>query len=111
MTGLLDHTFSSDSLPEAFKKRRAIVCTKAVDSALTPEVFSVLDIILSRYQYSDPLVAEIAHIVRGWEIDMYGDTMSYEKATFSQIIAREQPHEVSWFILASKSLGVPEAVL
>ena len=111
MTGLLDRTFSSDLLPEAVKKRRAIVCAKAVDSALTPEAFSVLNRILSRYQYRDPLVAEIAHIVRGWEIDMYRDTMSYEKATFSQIIARAQPHEVSWFNLASKSLGVPEAVL
>ena len=111
MTGLLDRTFSSDLLPDAVKRRRAIICTKAVDPADTPEAINVLNIILSKYQYGDPLVAEIAQIVRGWEIDMYEDTISHAKATFSETVARVQPRDDTWFILASKSLGVPEAVL
>ena len=111
MTGLLDRTFSSDLLSEAVKKRRAIICTQAVDPAHTPEAFTVLNIILSRYQFSDPLVAEIVQIVRGWEINMDRGAISYAKATFSKIVARVQPHHDTWFILASKSLGIPELVL
>ena len=76
-----------------------------------PEALSVLNTFLSKYRFSDPLVAEIAQIVRGWEIDMDGDAALGAKATFSKIVARAQPHEDSWLILASKSLGIREAVL
>ena len=110
MNGLLDRTFSSDLLPEVVKKRRAIVCTKAVDPAHTPEAFSVLNTILSKYRSSDPLVAEIVQIVRGWDIHNENG-ISLAKATFIKTVARLQPHKDSWVILASKSLGVPEAVL
>ena len=110
MTGLLDRTFSSDFLPDAVKKRRAIICTKAVDPSHTPEAFGVLNRILSKYQFSDPLVAEIVQIVRGWDIDDE-NAISDAKAIFSQIVARVRPHEDTWFMLASKALGVPEALL
>ena len=110
MTGLLDRTFTSDLLPESDKKRRAIICTKAADPTLTPEAFSVLNKILSNYQFGDPLVADIAQIVSGWEIDNE-DAIPRAKATFFRTVTRVQPHEKSWFILASKSLGVDEAVL
>ena len=110
MTGLLDRTFSSALLPEADKKRRAIICTKAVDPAHTPEAFIVLNTVLSKHQISDPLVAEIAQVVRGWKIDNK-NAMSDAKATFSMNVARVQSRDDSWFILASKSLGVPETDL
>ena len=87
-------TFSSDLLPEAVKKWRAIICTQAVDPAHTPEVFTVLNIILLRYQFSDLLVAEIVQIVRGWKINMDRGAISYAKATFSKIFARVQLHHV-----------------
>ena len=111
LTGLLDRTLSSDLLPEPVKKLRAIISTKAVDPAHTPEALNVLNIILTKYQFSDPLVAEIAQVVRRWEIDMDGDVTWHAKATFSEIVARAQPRDDIWIILASKSLGVPEAVL
>ena len=110
LTGLLYRTFSSDLLPEAVKKRRAIICTKAVDPVHTSSAFSVLKTILFKYQFSDPLVTEIAQVVRGWDIDN-DNAISDANANFMKIVARAQPLEDSWFILASKSLGVPEVVL
>ncbi|KAH9063217.1 hypothetical protein EDB87DRAFT_223880 [Lactarius vividus] len=61
LMGLLDRTFSSDTLPEPVKNRRAIVCAKAIDPAHIPRAFSVLDRIMS-----GPLASEIVQIVRGW---------------------------------------------
>ena len=108
LTGLLDRTFSSNLLPEPIKTRRAIICTKAVDPAHTSEALGVLNRVLSKYQCSDPLVAKIVQIARGWEINMDGDAILDAKATFSRIVARVHPHDDTWFIIASKSLGVPE---
>ena len=111
LTGLLDRTFSSDLLPDPVKNRRAIICTKAIDPAHTTEAFNILNRILSKYQYGDPLVTETLQIVRGWEINMDGDGILDAKAIFFKIVARALPRDDSWFILASKSLGVPEDVL
>ena len=111
LSGLLNSTFSSDLLPEPVKNRRALICMKAIDPAHTPEALGVLNRILSKYQYGDPLVAEILLIVRGWEINVDRDATLDAKATFSKILARVEPHDYSWLILASKSLGVPETVL
>ena len=111
LTGLLDRSFSSDLLPEAVKQRRAVICTKAVDPAHNPEALNVLNTILTKYQFSNPLVAEIVRIVRSWEIDTDGDAILYAIARFSTIVARAQPHDNTWFILASESLDLPESVL
>ena len=108
MTGLLDRTFASDLLPQTIKKRRAIICTKAIDPAHTPEAFRVLNEILFQYQFSDPLVAEVVQIVRGWDMDNengIGDA----KALFIWIFSRARPRgDDAWFILASKLMGIPE---
>ena len=82
LTGLLDRTFSSDLLPEAVKTRRTILCMKLVNQTPTTEA-----------------------------ITMDERAILYSKATFSEIVARVQPRNDSWFILASNALGVPEAVL
>ncbi|KAH9054800.1 hypothetical protein EDB87DRAFT_1795704, partial [Lactarius vividus] len=66
VTGLLDRTFSSDLLPAPVKKRRAMICAKAVDPAHNLIVaFNALDIILSNDQ-DGALAAEVLQIVRGW---------------------------------------------
>ena len=86
-----------------------MVCAKAIDPVQIPNAFSVLDNILSRYEYSGPLVTGIAQIVRGWATDM--DTISLAQATVSSIVARAQKRDDSWFMLASNALGIPEATL
>ena len=111
LTGLLDRTFSSDLLPELVKRRRAIICMKAVDPAHTTEAFSVLNKILFKYQDNVPLVSDIVQIVRGWGISWDEDVMLEAQANISRIVARAQPRNDSWSILASDHLGVPQAVL
>ncbi len=111
LIGFLDRTLSSDLLPEPVKRRRAMICAKAIDPAHIPKAFNVLDRILSNYQDSGPLATEIAQVVRGWDNDGGENTILVAQATVSSIVARAQCRNDSWFILASDELGVPESVL
>jgi hypothetical protein len=108
---LLDVTLSSDSLADPDKKRRAIICAKAVDPAHIPDAFSVLNKILSHYQYRGPLATEIVQIVRDWGNNTDEDAILDAQATISMIVARVQPRDHSWFLLTSNALGVSESVL
>jgi hypothetical protein len=108
--GFLDRTFSSDLLPAPVKTRRAMICVKAIDPHITG-AYSILDRILSKYQYSDPLATEIVQVARGWGTPMTEDATLYSEAIISMIIARVQLRDESWFNLASNALGVPEDVL
>jgi hypothetical protein len=111
LRGLLDRTFLSDLLSESIKNRRAMICAKTVDPGHTHNRFSVLDKILSKYQYSGAMATGIANILRGWENNMDEDNISYAQLTISVIIARMQPHDDSWYTLASNELGFPESIL
>jgi hypothetical protein len=113
LTGLLDHTFTSDLLPTPVKIRRAILCAKAVDPAYIPHAFSVFDKILYKCQYRGPLATGIVEIVRGWPTgnSLEKGTILYTQAIASMVVARVQPRDGAWFILASNELGVPETVL
>ena len=110
LTGLFDRTFSSTLRPSV-QNRRAIVCAKAVDPAHIPDAFSVLDMMLSKCQYSGPLATEIVQMVTGWGNCVDQDTNLDAQATISMIVARVQPRDDSWFTLASKTLGISEATL
>ena len=85
LTGLLDHSFSSDLLPDPVRCWRAIICAKLIDPTNTTEALSGLSI--NRDATTDAI------------------------ATFSTMVARLQPHDDIWFLLASKLLGVPKDVL
>ncbi|KAI9450678.1 hypothetical protein BJY52DRAFT_163143 [Lactarius psammicola] len=109
LMGLLDVTFSSNLLPEPVKDRRAIICAKAFDPAHIPRAFDVFDKILSRYQYSGPMSAEIVRIMSGWGKNR--ENNSSLVAAVCMAVARVPRRDDSWFILASDGLGVPESVL
>ena len=85
LTGLLDRSFSSDLLPDPVRCRRAIICAKLIDPTNTTEAFSGLNI--------------------------NRDATADAKATFSTMVARLQPRDDTWFLLASKLLDVPKDVL
>jgi hypothetical protein len=108
---LLDVTLLSDSLPDPVKKRRAIVCAKAVDPAHIPDAFGVLHRILSHYQYTGPLATEIVQIIRCWGNITDEDPILDAQAAISMVVARVQPRDDSWLMLAASALGVPESVL
>ena len=107
LIGLLNRTgtFSSDLLPVPVKKRRAILCAKAIEPAHNDSSFELISKILSHYQYQGPVVAEVLQIVRGW------NTPLLTQATVSSIVAGTQERDDPWFILASDELGVPESIL
>jgi hypothetical protein len=113
LTGLLDRTFTSNLLPTPVKNRRAILCAKAVDPVYFPHAFTVFDNILYKCQYHGPLATGIVEIVRGWPTwsSLEKGDILYTRAIASMIVARVQPHDGTWFILASNELGIPEAVL
>ena len=111
LTGLLDRTFSSDLLLAPVKKQRALICAKAIHPAHIPGAFDVLDQILSEYQYSGPVATGIVDILRGWENNTDADDVSYTPVINFMTVARVQPRDDAWYILASNELGVTEAVL
>jgi hypothetical protein len=53
---------------------------------------------------------EIVNFVRRWD-NHQGEDNTLLRAIFSVIVARVRRRDDSWFILASKEMGVPEAVL
>ena len=113
LDGLLDRTLSSDLLPPPAKNRRALICAKAIDPEHTPDAFNTFDRILGKYRYSGPLATGIAKILRGWgsTMDQNDVSISYARVTISKIIATRQPHDDSWYNLASNELGVSETSL
>ena len=67
--------------------------------------------ILFQLGYDGPLATGIAEILRGWR-NVGNEGSALEKQVIiSEIVARAQPRDDSWFTLASKELIVPEAVL
>jgi hypothetical protein len=116
LDGLLCRTLSSDLLPDSIKKRSAMILAKALDLKHFPHSFDILEFILSKFHYSGPLAIGIAEILRGWRDDQERNdqdegTVLKAQAIISNIVTRMQPRDDSWFILASKELGFPEAVL
>jgi hypothetical protein len=106
LTGFMDRTFSSDLLSPPVKERRAMICARAIDTVHIPLTFNVLDIILSKCQYTGPLVAGIVQIMRGWR-----HNSDVAQATICSILVQAQRRDDPWFILASDTLGSPEASL
>ena len=110
LNGLLDRTFSSDLLLTPVKKRRALICAKAAYPTHIPNAFIVLDQILSEYQYSGPMAAEVVNILRAWENDMDAYNVLCAKAIITMTVVK-QPRDDAWYILASHELGVTAAAL
>ncbi len=112
LIGLLDRTFSSDLLPEPVKNRRAIICAKAIDPAEIPSAYQrILHRILSGDQHRGLQTADFGRIVRGWSDNSDEETVLLVQAIVTDIVARVQRHDDSWFILASNELGVSETDL
>ena len=119
--GLLERTFSSDLLPAPIKNRRALICAKAVDPVHSPvdwsfagpkpTAFRILDLILSTYQYSGPVVTGIAKVLGGWGLNKDEDSVVYAQSTICEVLATSQPRDDSWYNIASDELGFPETSL
>ena len=109
--GLLDRTLSSDLLSESVKIQRAMILVKALDLKHFPNPFIIFKSILYTFRYSGPLASSIAKICRDCRDDSDEGTVLEAQATISEIVAKMQPRDDSWFILASNELRVQEAVL
>ena len=85
LIGLLDHTILSELLPELVKSQRAMMCKKVINQVHVP-----------------------FHVIH---LFFFPNTTLNVQATMSMIVATVQPHDDPWFLFASKSLGVPQAIL
>ena len=111
LDGLLRRTLSSDFLPDSVKIRRAMIVVKALDLKHFPDPINMLETILFEFKYRGPLATDIAESLRGWRIGGDEGTTLTGQAIISEIVARTQPRDDSWFTLASKELCVTETVL
>ena len=113
LDGLLSRTFSSHLLPAHIKNRRAMICAKAIDPEHTPNAFDILFRTLSQYDYTDPMAAEIAKILRGCVNDVDGNHTSYHaQLAISHVMVRtRRSYDDSWYSLASDELAIPQVVL
>ena len=109
LRGLLDRTFSSDLLLAPVKDRRALICAKAFDPEHTPNSYTILIPILSKYRHPGPVATTIAKALRGCNIDEKG--VLYAQFAISEIIVTRQPDDDSWYKLASNALRLPETSL
>jgi hypothetical protein len=111
LKGLLDRTFSTDLLPAPVKYRRAMICTKAGDPEYIPDAFNIFIRILFEYQNRGPLATGIAKTLRGWGNNVGETNIVSARFAISNVIATRQPHDDSWYTLASNELGFSEAFL
>ena len=113
MIGFLDHTLSSNLLPDQVKLRRADICANAIDLVHSPKAFPEVVRSLASEDwdgYGPVQSCEIVDFVRRWG-NHIGEYTALDQAIFSIVVARVQQRDDSWFILASDGLGVPETVL
>ena len=111
---LLDRTLSSNVLSDQARRRRADICTTAIDFVLTPGAYpKLVRNLASEDQYGPTHSTEILDFIRRWDNRKGEDTedTALVQAMFSIVVARVHRHDDSWFNLASKELGIPEAVL
>jgi hypothetical protein len=115
LIGLIARTFSPNSLPEPEKKRRAIICEKALNPEDIDNGYQlILERILFRTdRYTGLETAEFGRIMKGWADGLSGkqDTALFVQAILEAIVAKAKRRDDYWFILASDILGVPETVL
>jgi hypothetical protein len=110
--GLLDRTSSSDLLPEMVKRRRTIICRKAISPADIPhETWNCLCNMFYRGQYRSVQPSTIAHLVRGWDDGKGEEITMIIRAIVLSVVAWAQRRDDVWFGLASDEVGVPESVL
>ena len=108
---LLDRTFSSNSLPDQVKHRRADICDNAIKLVDTPNAFpSIVRCLAFEDEYGPLQSTKIADFVRRWGSGK-GEYSTLTQTIFSIVVARVQQRDDSWFILASDQLGIPETVL
>jgi len=108
LIGFLDRTFSSNSLLESVKKRRAKICEDALDPTAFPYI---LDSVVSEYQYGPVRSVEIAQFARRFNDVTNEATYGLVKAIVSSVVATAQLRNDYWFTVASGELGVAESVL
>ena len=109
LVGLVERTFLSELLPDYDKKRRALICAKAMDPNYTPKAVIIFDRILFHYRQSC-LISEIVRIVKSW-VKQDVHLAPYAEATVSRILVTTPQRDDYWFVVASNELGVEESVL
>ena len=113
LIGFLDRTISSDLLTEPVKNRRVTIFRNAFEPVFFSSLraFYIPHDFLSRCQYSGPVAAEIVQNMTGWADDRDRDNNLVLRAAVCSVVAGVQDRDDSWFILASKELGITEPVL
>ena len=107
LVGFLDRTFSSDSLPEDDKSRRATICAEALK--VDPEVFTYIrKSVTSEYLCGPVQSVELAPFIRGNCKDIGAPILT--QALVSYVIVTAKLHNVKWFTVASDELGVEKSV-
>ena len=108
---LLDRTFSSNSLPDQIKRQRADICDNAMKLLDTPNAFpKIIRRLASEDGYGPLQSIKIVDFVRRWGSGI-GEYSTLDQTIFSIVVARVQPHDEAWFILASDQLGIQETIL
>jgi hypothetical protein len=103
--GFLDRTFSSDSLPEGDKDRRAKICADAFDPLAFPYI---LDSVISEDQCAPVQSVELVRFVGRLDTGKVIGTPMLTQAIVSCVVATAQSHNDDWFAIASDELGVEE---
>jgi hypothetical protein len=109
LVGWLDRTFSSDSLLEDDKTRRAKICADALQ--VDPlAILYILDSVISEDQCAPVQSAEVAHFFGRLDNGKDIGTPMLTQAIVSSVVATAV-HNDEWFTIAYEELGVEESVL
>jgi hypothetical protein len=108
LIGFLDRTFSSNTVPEPVKTRRAKICADALDPAAAFPY--ILDSVISEDQYGPVRSASVARFIRdNGKND--ATLIMLTQVIVSSVVATAQLRNDHWFTIASDELDVRESVL
>ena len=108
--GLLNRTFSSNSVSESVRANRLIICLNAAHAALGPSAVSgILDETFNGHLDEALQSVEIGHALRLW--DHRRDHDQNVQRIIACIIARSRQRDDRWTMLVKEEFGVPDDVL
>jgi hypothetical protein len=108
--GLLNRTFSSNSVSESVRAHRLIICLNAAHAALGPSAVSgILDETFNGHLDEALQSVEIGHALRLW--DHRRDHDQNVQRIIACIIARSRQRDDRWTMLVKEEFGVPDDVL
>jgi len=107
----MDRTLSSNLIPDSVKRRRIIICTKAIDAACLLRPYGILRRVLLGNWWKFLGCIEFGLFVQSWKSIAHRVTVFYADCVIAVTISCTKERDDRWSQLASGPLGASNTLL